>query len=146
MQKPKSLEYRSDIDGLRAVAILLVIGFHYYPGKFRSGFIGVDIFFVISGYLITGIILSKLESGTFTIIDFYVRRVMRIFPALLVVLLFVLVFGWFFFIADEYKQLSQHVSAAAIFMSNFLLWSEVNYFDNEAFTKPLLHLWSLAIE
>jgi len=146
MNKPLSLSYRPDIDGLRALAVLLVIGFHYFPDSIPNGFLGVDVFFVISGFLITGIILRGLEADTFTIMDFYERRVRRIFPALLVLLCAAIILGWFLLIAIEYKQLTNHISAAAIFVSNFLLWSEGDYFDNEAYTKPLLHLWSLAVE
>ena len=138
--------YRPDIDGLRAISILLVIGFHYFPELFHNGFLGVDVFFVISGYLITGIIIRDLSHDSFKIAHFYIRRVLRIFPALLIVLITSIIFGWFFLTANEYKQLTQHISGATIFVSNFLLWNEVDYFDNDAYTKPLLHLWSLAIE
>ena len=139
-------KYRPDIDGLRAVAVLAVIFFHAFPKYMRGGFIGVDIFFVISGYLITTIILEGLDGGSFSFSGFYSRRVRRIFPALIVVLVASLVFGWSFLLADELNQLGKHAAAGAGFISNFTLWSEVGYFDNLAETKPLLHLWSLAIE
>lgn len=112
----------------------------------KGGFIGVDIFFVISGFLISTIIISSLEKDSFSFIEFYSRRIRRIFPALIFVLTFSLVFGWFALLADEYKQLGQHTKSAALFYSNFVLWKESGYFDNASESKPLLHLWSLAIE
>jgi peptidoglycan/LPS O-acetylase OafA/YrhL len=138
--------YRADIDGLRAVAVLSVVAYHAFPAWARAGFLGVDVFFVISGYLITGILLGGLRKGTFSLADFYVRRVRRIFPALLVVLAAALAFGWFALLADEYKSLGKHAAGGAGFVSNFLLRGEAGYFDPAADTKPLLHLWSLAIE
>lgn len=140
------LKYRADIDGLRAVAVLSVVGFHAYPQWFRGGFIGVDIFFVISGYLISAIIFGNLQSGSFTYQEFYRRRVRRIFPALVVVLLTCLGVGWFGLLASDYEQLAQHTLGGASFVSNFVLWRESGYFDSNAAAKPLLHLWSLAIE
>ena len=137
-------KYRADIDGLRAIAILLVIGFHASGAK--GGFIGVDIFFVISGFLISTIIFNNLDSGSFSFVEFYNRRIRRIFPALLIVMAASLVSGWFFLFDDEYKQLGEHIFRGSYFMSNFTLLQESGYFDNEAETKPLLHLWSLAVE
>ncbi len=139
-------KYRPDIDGLRAVAVLAVVAFHAFPNWVRGGFIGVDVFFVISGYLISTIIFENLDRGTFSFTEFYARRIKRIFPALLLVLIACFVFGWFALMADEYKQLGKHIAAGAGFVSNFSLWNEVGYFDNSAETKPLLHLWSLGIE
>lgn len=139
-------KYRPDIDGLRAVAVLAVVAFHAFPGWVTGGFIGVDIFFVISGYLISTIIFESLNKGTFNFFEFYSRRIRRIFPALLLVLIACFTFGWFALLADEYKQLGQHISGGAGFVSNFILWNEAGYFDNSAETKPLLHLWSLGIE
>lgn len=139
-------KYRADIDGLRAVAVLSVVGFHAFPLWLRGGFVGVDIFFVISGFLIATIIFGSLERNSFSFIEFYSRRVRRIFPALLLVLVAAYVFGWFALLADEYKQLGKHLAAGAGFVSNLVLWSESSYFDNAAETKPLLHLWSLGIE
>jgi peptidoglycan/LPS O-acetylase OafA/YrhL len=138
--------YRPDIDGLRAIAVLSVVAFHGFPRVFQGGFVGVDIFFVISGYLISTIIFENLEKGRFSLSEFYARRIKRIFPALLLVLFFCLVYGWFALLADEYKQLGKHILAGAGFVSNFALWRESGYFDNVADTKPLLHLWSLGIE
>lgn len=139
-------KYRSDIDGLRAVAVLSVVGFHAFPSWFNGGFVGVDIFFVISGFLISTIIFGNLEQNTFGFFEFYSRRVKRIFPALLIVLIACYTFGWFALFADEFKQLGKHIAAGAGFISNLVLWSESGYFDNAADTKPLLHLWSLGIE
>jgi peptidoglycan/LPS O-acetylase OafA/YrhL len=139
-------KYRPDIDGLRAVAVLLVVMYHAFPGKFHGGFIGVDIFFVISGFLISSIIFSNLEGGSFSIAGFYNRRIRRIFPALLFVMGCSLAFGWTTLFADEYTQLAKHVAGGAAFVSNILLYRESGYFDNTSDTKPMLHLWSLAIE
>jgi peptidoglycan/LPS O-acetylase OafA/YrhL len=139
-------EYRADIDGLRAIAVLSVVGFHAFPAMVPGGLIGVDIFFVISGFLISSIIFSNLEHDSFSIIEFYNRRIRRIFPALITILLVSFAFGWFALFADEYKQLGKHIAGGAGFISNFILWGESGYFDDEAGTKPMLHLWSLAIE
>jgi peptidoglycan/LPS O-acetylase OafA/YrhL len=139
-------KYRGDIDGLRAVAVLSVVAFHAFPQWVRGGFVGVDIFFVISGFLITSIILGSLQHGTFSFAEFYARRIRRIFPALILVMTSCLAFGWFALLPDEYKQLGKHVIGGAGFISNFFFWQEAGYFDNAAETKPLLHLWSLGIE
>jgi peptidoglycan/LPS O-acetylase OafA/YrhL len=139
-------KYRPDIDGLRAIAVTSVLIFHAFPKRFPAGFIGVDIFFVISGYLITGILLDQVGKGTFTYLDFYSRRIKRIFPALLMVLISTFLVGWYILLPDEFAQLSQHMAAGASFIANFALWRESGYFDLAADTKPLLHLWSLAVE
>jgi peptidoglycan/LPS O-acetylase OafA/YrhL len=139
-------KYRPDIDGLRAIAVLSVVGFHAFPGWIPGGFIGVDIFFVISGYLISIILFENLAKGTFSFSDFYSRRIRRIFPSLLAVLIACYLVGWFTLVADEFMRLGKHVAGGASFLSNFFLWSESGYFDNSADTKPLLHLWSLGIE
>lgn len=139
-------KYRHDIDGLRAVAVLAVVAFHAFPNWMKGGFVGVDIFFVISGYLISIIIFENLDKGTFSFTEFYARRVKRIFPALILVLSSCFAFGWFALLADEYKQLGKHIAGSTAFVSNFVLWNESGYFDNVAATKPLLHLWSLGIE
>jgi peptidoglycan/LPS O-acetylase OafA/YrhL len=141
-----TLQYRRDIDGLRAIAVLAVVAFHAFPYWIRGGFIGVDIFFVISGYLISSILFSSLEQKDFGFFEFYARRVRRIFPALILVLIACYGFGWFALLADEYTQLGKHVAGGAAFLSNFILLNESGYFDNSAETKPLLHLWSLAVE
>lgn len=140
------LKYRADIDGLRAIAVLSVVGYHAFPRAIVGGFIGVDIFFIISGFLISTIIFQNLDAGNFSIADFYRRRVKRIFPALLTVLISCMMFGWFFLLTDEYKQLGKHTAGGAVFISNILLWKESGYFDASADAKPLLHLWSLAVE
>jgi peptidoglycan/LPS O-acetylase OafA/YrhL len=139
-------KYRPDIDGLRAIAVLSVVVYHAFPDTLKAGFMGVDIFFVISGYLISSIIFENLDRGSFSFGQFYGRRIKRIFPALTLVLLSCLVFGWFGLLGDEFKQLGKHMAAGAGFVSNFFLWQESGYFNNAAETKPLLHLWSLAIE
>ena len=140
------IKYRPDIDGLRAIAVLFVMGFHFFPGTIQGGFIGVDIFFVISGFLISGIIFRGLDNQSFSYVEFYKRRIKRIFPALIFILVACLFLGWLVLLAEEYKQLGKHVAAGAGFVSNLALWGESGYFDNAADTKPLLHLWSLGIE
>jgi peptidoglycan/LPS O-acetylase OafA/YrhL len=137
-------EYRPDIDGLRAIAVLAVLGFHAQFGPLRGGFIGVDIFFVISGYLISGIIFRELDDASFSFARFYTRRINRIFPALLAVLLFVAVVGWATLFSTEFALLGKHILGGAAFFSNAILWREAGYFDSSQ--KPLLHLWSLAVE
>jgi len=139
-------KYRTDIDGLRAIAVLSVVIFHTFPDLLKGGFIGVDIFFVISGFLISSIIFVGLEKDSFSFIEFYSRRIKRIFPALLLVLIACYVLGWFVLLADEYKQLGKYIAGSAGFIANFVFWQESGYFDNTAETKPLLHLWSLGIE
>jgi peptidoglycan/LPS O-acetylase OafA/YrhL len=138
--------YRADIDGLRAVAVLSVVIYHAFPSVLKGGFIGVDVFFVISGFLISSIIFDNLEHDSFGFREFYARRVRRIFPALLLVLFTSVAFGWSLLLADEYRALGKHVAAGAVFLANFALWNESGYFDWSAHSKPLLHLWSLAIE
>jgi peptidoglycan/LPS O-acetylase OafA/YrhL len=140
------VKYRRDIDGMRAVAVVAVIAFHAFPSSLKGGFIGVDIFFVISGFLISSILFSGLERNKFSFAEFYIRRAKRIFPSLSLMLIGCLVFGWFALLADEYRLLGKHVFAGAGFVSNWLLLSEKGYFDKASETKPLLHLWSLGIE
>lgn len=138
--------YRPDIDGLRAVAILSVVIFHAFPTKLRGGFIGVDVFFVISGFLISSIIFRSLQRGDFSFSEFYANRINRIFPALLVVLTSAMIFGWFALLPDEFKQLGKHIAAGSGFVQNIVLWNEAGYFDKASELKPMMHLWSLAIE
>lgn len=138
--------YRPDIDGLRAVAILSVVIFHAFPFWLPGGFVGVDVFFVISGFLISTIIFRSLQRGDFSFTEFYAHRIKRIFPALIVVLTACYAFGWFALMPSEFKQLGKHMAAGAGFVQNFILREEVGYFDTAAELKPLLHLWSLAIE
>jgi peptidoglycan/LPS O-acetylase OafA/YrhL len=138
--------YRPDIEGLRAVAVVLVVLFQAFPAARPGGFIGVDIFFVISGFLITGIIARELLSGRFSLLRFYERRIRRIFPALIVVLCAALVLGWLWMLPVAYTRLSADVFASAAFAANIALWLQSGYFDIESAKKPLLHLWSLGIE
>jgi peptidoglycan/LPS O-acetylase OafA/YrhL len=138
--------YRKDIDGVRALAVLSVVLFHAFPGYLPGGFIGVDVFFVISGYLISSIITAELDRGKFSFLDFYARRVRRIFPALLLVLVSTGVVGLAVLFPDEVQQLFKHELGGTLFLSNLVLMRESGYFDHEAITKPLLHFWSLAIE
>lgn len=138
--------YRADIDGLRALAVLSVVLFHAFPEMLPGGFVGVDVFFVISGFLITRILITDLKSNQFSLVNFYGRRIRRIFPALILVLLACLVLGWLSLLADEYAQLGLHMAAGAGFVSNWALWKESGYFDTASDLKPLLHLWSLGIE
>lgn len=139
-------KYRPDIDGMRAIAILAVVGFHAFPRQLTGGFVGVDIFFVISGFLISSIILGNLENECFSFFDFYRRRIKRIFPALILVLTTVLILGWSTLLTDNYSHPGKHVAGGAGFISNLLLNNESGYFDSAAETKVLLHLWSLGIE
>ncbi len=141
-----SISYRADIDGLRALAILPVVLFHAFPNLLPGGFIGVDIFFVISGYLITSILLKDIQIGSYSIKTFYARRVRRIFPALSLVLIFCLALGWIVLTAVEYRDLGKHAAGGAGFIANIMFWKEAGYFDAAGDTKPLLHLWSLGIE
>jgi len=139
-------KYRPDIDGLRAIAVGSVLVYHAFPTALMGGFIGVDIFFVISGFLITTIMLQSLAVGDFSYRDFYARRIRRIFPALLVVLFATLCAGWYLLLSDEFAELGKQTVGGAAFVANFVFWGESGYFDTAAETKPLLHLWSLGIE
>ena len=143
---PSHASYRPDIDGLRAIAVLSVVLFHGFPQIFKGGFIGVDIFFVLSGYLISRIIFEQLNQGRFNFFDFYSRRIKRIFPALIVVLATFLALGFYLLLDDEYQSLGRHVFASSFFVNNFVLMHEAGYFDRLSDLKPLLHLWSLGIE
>ena len=140
------LKYRPDIDGLRAVAVLAVIIYHAFPKALPGGFVGVDIFFVISGYLISGILYKGHREGNFSFREFYARRIRRLFPALITVLLLCLGYGWLILLPNEYQQLGKHVAAGTLFIQNIVFWQESGYFDTAANLKPLLHLWSLAVE
>lgn len=141
-----NLAYRPDIDGLRALAVLSVVVFHVNPRLLSGGYLGVDIFFVISGYLIALLLFREQGDGSFSFANFYMRRVRRLFPALFVVLLSSLLFGAFSLFADEYERLGNHTFYAISFLLNFNLISEAGYFDVTSNAKPLLHLWSLSIE
>lgn len=138
--------YRPDIDGLRAIAVLGVILYHYGAKWLPGGFTGVDIFFVISGYLITTVIRSELDSGTFSFKRFYLRRILRIFPALIVVLATSLVAGWFLLVPADYSKLAESALYASVGLSNVFFLNNTSYFDQAAELQPLLHTWSLGVE
>lgn len=140
------MEYRREIDGLRALAVLPVIFFHAGFKIFGGGYVGVDVFFVISGYLITSILLTELAQDRFSLRDFYERRARRILPALFLVLLCTIPFAWLYLHASHFKSYSQSLLAILAFSSNFLFWHESGYFDADTELKPLLHTWSLAVE
>lgn len=141
-----TLPYRADIDGLRAIAVIAVVVFHAFPELATSGFVGVDIFFVISGYLISSILWRGLQSHTLRLSVFYAHRIRRIFPALILVLTASFLWAWFHLLPIEFKLLGKHLLSASTFVSNFTLLNESGYFDAASETKPLLHLWSLGIE
>ena len=140
------MQYRREIDGLRAVAVVPVILFHAGLEHFSGGFIGVDIFFVISGYLITTILMVEMESGRFSIARFYERRARRILPALFLVMLCCIPFAWLWMLPSQMEAFSKSLAAVALFGSNILFWREEGYFAATADLKPLLHTWSLAVE
>lgn len=139
-------KYRPEIDGLRALAVLPIILFHAGFNCFSGGFIGVDIFFVISGYLITSIILAELEAGKFSIVDFYERRARRILPVLFFILAASIPVAWILLPPFELANFSKSLIAVPLFVSNFFFWKEGGYFETSAELKPLLHTWSLAVE
>jgi peptidoglycan/LPS O-acetylase OafA/YrhL len=140
------MRYRPDIDGMRAFAVMAVVLFHAGLSAVPGGFVGVDIFFVISGYLITGLIVDKLRQGTFSFWDFYARRTRRIYPALFVLIPFVLLFGYFILTPGEYEELGRSAIYSAAFLANIFFWLNTGYFDLAAMTMPLLHLWSIGVE
>ena len=148
---PKNLplatdKYRPDIDGLRAFAVLSVVLDHAFPNVVRGGYVGVDVFFVISGFLISSILFKEITEDRFSLTAFYGRRIRRIFPALALCLAAVLAYGFIALMPFELAQLGKHVFFGAGFLSNIALWSESGYFDSAASLKPLLHLWSLGVE
>ena len=140
------MKYRREIDGLRALAVIPVIFFHAGFSLFSGGFVGVDIFFVISGYLITSILINEINSDKFSIINFYERRARRILPALFLVMLVSAPFAWFWLIPADMLDFAQSYSAISVFSSNLLFWKESGYFDVATELKPMLHTWSLAVE
>jgi len=142
----KALTIRTDIQALRAISVISVVIFHAFNSILPGGFVGVDIFFVISGFVITQTILKDIDNKRFSIADFYRRRIRRIFPALSVVLIFCLIAGWFFESPANYKELGKTTAATAFFVSNFAFWRSSGYFDGASEVKPLLHTWSLAVE
>jgi len=145
-ENSRPLKYRADIDGLRAVAVSAVVVFHAFPALVQGGFLGVDVFFVISGYLISLDMFKPAKSDGFDFVGFYFRRVRRLFPALILVMASCCLFGWFALLPDEYAQLGRYVAAGGGGVSNIVLWNDAGYFDASAGLKPLLHLWSLGVE
>jgi peptidoglycan/LPS O-acetylase OafA/YrhL len=143
--KHGSLKHRPDIDGLRAVAVLAVI-FYHLGLPLHGGFVGVDVFFVISGFLISSIILAQIKSGTFTFAGFYERRTRRIFPALFAMLVATCVLSYFYLLPVETEDFAKSLLSADLSASNFFFWLSSGYFDAAASSKPLLHTWSLAVE
>ena len=138
--------YRADIDGLRAISILLVVGYHSQPQLVPGGFVGVDIFFVISGFLITRIIVGELATNSFSLLSFYRRRIRRIFPALIIVLATTYAGGWIVLLPRDFKLLGENILGGAGFLANLAQLEQRDYFAPDASTNPLLHLWSLGIE
>ncbi|WP_248920819.1 acyltransferase family protein [Pseudomonas entomophila] len=144
---PASSGFRTDINGLRAWAVVAVMFYHFGVSGFEGGFVGVDIFFVISGFLMTSIIVTGLESRDgFSLLKFYLARAKRILPALIVLCASLLVFGWFFLVPGDYKTLAYHTISALTFSSNSRFWQEAGYFDVASYDKWLLHTWSLSVE
>ena len=139
------MQYRADIDGLRAIAVLSVVFYHAGLG-FPGGYVGVDVFFVISGYLITALILKDLERGSFSMVNFWERRIRRIFPALAVMVAATMLAGWFLLLPEDLAKLGASVIAQSLLVSNFYFWRTTNYFGGANEEKPLLHTWSLAVE
>lgn len=140
------MNFRGDLNGLRAIAVMAVLLFHFGVPGFSGGFTGVDVFFVLSGFLMTALIFGGMDAGRFSLRRFYLARAKRIVPALLVLCLTLLVFAWFFLTPNDYASLGKHVAASASFLSNFTYRSEINYFDASAHEKWLLHTWSLSVE
>lgn len=146
MSGSKSLNFRYDINGLRAIAVIAVVIFHFDPSWLPGGFAGVDVFFVISGFLMTSIIFRGFEKSSFSLIKFYIARANRIIPALAMLCLTVLLAGWFLLFPEEYEALGKHAASSITFISNFIYWQEAGYFDAASHEKWLLHTWSLAVE
>lgn len=142
----KTKAFRHDINGLRAIAVVAVVLYHFGIPGFSGGFVGVDVFFVISGFLMTGIIVSGLERDNFSLWGFYLARARRIVPALLMLCTSLLILGWFWLPSLDYKQLATHTATALAFVSNLKFWAEAGYFDSASHDKWLLHTWSLSVE
>jgi peptidoglycan/LPS O-acetylase OafA/YrhL len=140
------LDYRADLDGLRAIAVLVVVFNHAGFSIFSGGYIGVDIFFVISGFLITTIIAREIKEGEFTLLKFYERRIRRILPALAVMVVFALLASALLYDSGRFKSFGKSLFATMLFYSNINFWGEAGYFDAPSLLKPLLHTWSLAVE
>jgi peptidoglycan/LPS O-acetylase OafA/YrhL len=140
------MRYRSDIDGLRAISIAIVVLFHLGFSSLPGGFVGVDVFFVISGYLITGILVRDIEGGPFSLLSFYERRIKRILPALFVMLVIVIGLGSVFLMPGDYDTMARSAAYAVFSLSNIFFSNNTGYFDAISGTMPLLHTWSLAVE
>ncbi|MEF1337667.1 acyltransferase, partial [Vibrio rotiferianus] len=140
------MNFRSDINGLRAIAVISVVLFHFNPEILPGGFAGVDVFFVISGFLMTSIIFRGLENSNLSIVNFYISRANRIIPALAILCLVIMIFGWFYLTPLDFKTLGKHVSGSIRFISNSMYLKESGYFDVSANSKWLLHTWSLSVE
>lgn len=140
------MKFRQDINGLRAIAVLSVVLYHFGVPGFSGGFVGVDVFFVISGYLMTKIIMTKIEKDSFSLVSFYIDRGRRIIPALAFLCFVLLIFGWFYLISYDYRQLGMHVASSLGFLSNIIYWIQAGYFDTASHEKWLLHTWSLSVE
>lgn len=145
-KRSNAMDFRKDLNGLRAIAVIAVLLYHFNPAWLPGGFAGVDIFFVISGYLITGIILRSLQHGRFSLWAFYTSRARRIIPALAVLCLVLLLSGWFYLLPRDYSELGKHIAASLGFVSNVIYWFEAGYFTASAHEKWLLHTWSLSVE
>jgi len=141
-----AFQYRADIDGLRAVAVLAVVGFHAGVPSMSGGFVGVDVFFVLSGYLISRLLMQAIERGDFSIASFYDRRIRRIFPALMCMFLVSFLVAWVYLLPGDMQEFGRSLASSAIFISNILFQQQVGYFDGPAHEKPLLHTWSLSVE
>lgn len=142
----QAVRYRPEIDGLRAVAVLSVIIFHLNNRWLPGGFLGVDIFFVISGFLITGIILSEIQNGSFSFRDFYTRRIKRIYPAFIAAVSLASVIASQIFLYEDFNQMRKTIELSTVFLSNIYLGFRLGYFDLSADENPVLHIWSLAVE
>ena len=138
--------FRHDINGLREIAVVIVVLFHFGLPGFSGGFVGVDVFFVISGFLMTGIIFTKLQKNQFSVLEFYLARARRIIPALAALCLILLFLAWFLLPPYEYDRLGKHIIGAATFLSNIVFFKESGYFDASSHEKWLLHTWSLSVE
>ncbi|MEY8211844.1 MAG: acyltransferase family protein [Gammaproteobacteria bacterium] len=143
---PSRVKFRNDINGLRAWAVVAVLLFHFKLFGLDGGFIGVDIFFVISGFLMTSIIVKDLEANSFSLSEFYIARARRILPALIVLTITLLALGWFWLTEPDYKELGHQSTYALTFISNIYFWRKTGYFDTAAHEKWLLHTWSLSVE
>ncbi|MCW8092737.1 acyltransferase family protein [Alteromonas sp. ASW11-130] len=146
MSKVNAVNFRYDINGLRAIAVIAVVIFHFAPSLLPGGFAGVDVFFVISGFLMTSIIFRGMEKDTFSLTKFYIARANRIIPALALLCGVVMIFGWFYLLPTAYTALGKHAAGSVTFISNFMYWLESGYFDSASHSKWLLHTWSLAVE